>query len=100
MKNDAIPEGLIMDLLALKERPDVANSLIDDALSIFELYGTNSVYCQTIRNHPYKKLLAKRGFVDVSRASKNLIYYNTKDLDFDPKTFSDYSPKSIHFNLY
>jgi hypothetical protein len=44
--------------------------------------------------------LAKRGFVDVSRASKSLIYYSTNNPDFDPKTFSEYSPKSIHFNLY
>jgi hypothetical protein len=93
-------EGTIMDLLALTERPDVAESLIEDALKQFELRGANSVYCQVISGHPYQKLLTKKGFIDVSRASKSLIYYTCSAPDFSPKRFSEYDPKSIYFNFY
>lgn len=94
-------EGSIMDLLALRDRLDVSASLIDDALSLFESMGANSVYCQTIYDHPYRSLYAKRGFVDVTRASRSRLYYNFHDKPgFDPEVFSDYSPKSIYFNYY
>jgi GNAT superfamily N-acetyltransferase len=93
-------EGSIMDLLALTSRPDVAEALIDDALTQFEFLGTNSVHCQTIHGHVYQRLLAKKGFIDVSRASNNLIYYTNDHPDFNPKTFSEYSPQTIYFNFY
>ncbi len=94
-------EGSIIDLLALKERPDVTEYLIDDAVTQFERLGANSIFSQTIKDLPYKKLLAKKGFIDVSIANKNFLYYNPNDCSgFDPKTFSEYDPKSIYFNLY
>ncbi len=94
-------EGSIMDLLALTNRIDIAENLIDEALTRFEAYGANSVYITTIRGHPYQKLLARRGFIDVSRASNNTLYYNPLNISgFDSKTFTEYNPKTIYFNLY
>ena len=94
-------EGSIMDLLALRDMPDVAVGLIDDASSLFESMGANSVYCQTIYGHPYRSLYAERGFVDVTRASRSRLYYNFHDKPgFNPRIFTEYSPKSIYFNYY
>ncbi len=94
-------EGSIMELIALRKSLDIVLSLIDDALSLFESMGANSVYCQTIYGHPYRKLYAKRGFIDVTRASSSQLYYNFHDKPgFNPEIFSNYSSKSIYFNYY
>ena len=49
-------EGLIEDLIALKDRVDVADALLDYACEYFDDRGVNTVYYQVVEGHPYQDL--------------------------------------------
>lgn len=97
---NSLTDGVILDLLTLPGRMDVIDSLIDSCLRFFEDRGANSVYCQISSGHPLQLRLAKRGFIDVTRASKNLVYYLMDEPGFDPERFAKFYPKTVYFNYY
>jgi len=72
------PRGYIVDLLALPDRIDVANSLVITAMQYFRNENVNHVSTWVIANHPYEHVLRQNGFVD-SRSDLYLKYELKKD---------------------
>jgi len=55
--------GWIVDLLTLPGRMNVLDSLVKDAIDFFDDYEVNTMYCMTLKGHPYTSILAKNGFL-------------------------------------
>jgi len=67
------PVGYIVDILALPGRLDVADLLVADAVKYFDKNDINIVNCLLIKNHPYKRIFNRHGFLD-SRIKIHLSY--------------------------
>lgn len=67
------PVGYIVDILALPGRLDVADLLVADAVKYFDKNDINIVNCLLIKNHPYKRIFNRYGFLD-SRIKIHLSY--------------------------
>jgi GNAT superfamily N-acetyltransferase len=55
--------GTIADLLALPERNDVVDSLVSHAVQSLSTGGASAIECWVQRQHPYRRVLARHGFV-------------------------------------
>ncbi len=66
------PIGYLIDFLVLKNRNDVIDHLLANALYYFDKYNVNIVNCLIVKGHPYEKILKKQGFID-SRQKFNVI---------------------------
>ena len=67
------PVGYIVDLLALPGRLDVVDVLAADSLRYFDENDVNVILWQTVRDHPYQRILNGHGFLD-SRIKFHLFY--------------------------
>ena len=74
------PVGYLVDLLTLQQRPDVAESLVVDALKYFDENNVNVVNSLVLRRHPFERILNKYGFID-SRVRMHLFYTNLGGAD-------------------
>lgn len=78
------PYGIIDDLIAVPNRLDVVDALLEDAINHFD-ESVNVIRCMMLIGHPYTKILKKHGFVD-SRDRPYFTYEIFKDLNgFDIK---------------
>jgi len=105
-KND-YPVGFIVDLLALKDRLDVVDSLLSKAVDYFDANNINIINYQIVKNHPYEAIFKKHGFVDsrirtyifndfegdeelkekyenLKKSPANRVYYSYGDIDSLP----------------
>lgn len=57
-------EGHVEDLLALKDRADVADALFEHACNYLDELGLNTMFYQVVVGHPYQKISARYGFLD------------------------------------
>lgn len=94
--NKKYPIGYILEVLALPQMENVAESLIAKAMDYFKQNNVNIVNSQIIKGHPYEDILKKTGFID-SRIRLHLFYryYNEDDLI---KKLTEASPSQIYFN--
>ena len=67
------PVGYIMEVLAPRERDDVADSLLCWADEQFAEENVNAVYFTVVSGHPYERLIKSHGYID-SRRSPQLFY--------------------------
>jgi len=107
------PVGFIVDLLALKDRLDVADSLLSNAINYFDINNINIINYQIVKNHPYETIFKKHGFVDsrirtsifndvdsaeelkekyenLKKSPANRIYYSYGDIDSLPVDIPQY----------
>ena len=58
------PIGYVVDLMTLKDRAEVADILVLEALSHFDENNVNLVLAACIRKHRYQRLFRRHGFVN------------------------------------
>lgn len=94
-KNREYPIGYIMDILALPENDKVVDKLIVNAIEDFDKEGVNLVNALMFKDHPFKKLFLKNGFLN-SRRRIHLFAGIKFDEEMNRKIES-LNPKEIHF---
>lgn len=97
------PSGVILDLLALPGRLDVADLLVADALRFFEKNGVNMCSTLIINKNPYEGVLMKRGFVNpnlrlLKRREKMRLFYVDQGIGKDIARFENSPPSGLHFS--
>lgn len=60
-------EAVLADLLALPERVDVAEALLDDAIAAARRAGSPTMRLWLQQTHPYAKAVRRRGFFDTDQ---------------------------------
>jgi hypothetical protein len=65
-QNKDYPSGQIVDLLTLPDKPDIADSLMDEAIKYFLRNGVNVAGALTVAGHPYSKVFRQWGFVETN----------------------------------
>jgi len=93
-------EGYIVDLLALRDRLDVADALMGRACECLDGKGLNTVYYQVVVGHPYQTLSKRKGFID-SRSRPYIsfdysIYYRKRN--YKIQFFKNTAPSRVYFN--
>jgi hypothetical protein len=64
-----------VDFLCLRERPDVAEAMVADAIKFFDEAKVNIVNFLVVKGHPYESIFKRHGFLD-SRV-RFYLFYNT-----------------------
>ena len=91
-------EGLIEDLLALKDRLDVADALLDAACKYLDDLGVNAVFYQVVVGHPYQGLSGRRGFID-SRSRPSIQFDHVDDLNTSAiDSLENITPRRVYFS--
>jgi hypothetical protein len=89
------PVGLLMEVLALKNRLDVVDSFLDLAEKYFDEKSVNTVHAVIVSGHPYERILNLNGFID-SREKAIVTYSAYKE--FNALTqFENSSPERLHY---
>jgi hypothetical protein len=89
------PVGFVMEVLVLKNRLDVVDSLLKLAEKYFDEKGVNTVHAVIISGHPYERMLNLHGFID-SREKPRVTYRAYKE--FNALTqFENSSPERLHY---
>ncbi len=89
------PVGYLVDLLTLPGKLDVANALVEDALNFFDANNINMIMCLIMKNHPYKAILKRHGFI-VRREAIPLFYREYEEIG-ELRKLKTSSPGRIHF---
>jgi hypothetical protein len=89
------PIGYFVDLLTLPNRLDVTNALVEDAVNYFDGNNINIIICLIIKNHPYKAILKRHGFI-TRRERIPLSYREYAEIE-ELRKLETGSPSSIHF---
>lgn len=63
----------LADILVLPDHPQVAESLIRDAVDLAETAGAQSITTRLPEHHPYRSALARIGFFDIGPAAGELL---------------------------
>jgi hypothetical protein len=93
-QKDGYSEGLIVDLLALPERLDVAYALMRRVCEFIDDRGVNAVYYECVDGHPYQSISTKNEFLD-SRLGP---YVRCVMGDEDYQIINGSPPKMVYFN--
>jgi uncharacterized protein YfkK (UPF0435 family) len=89
------PRGNIMEALALPDREDVIEALVQEVIARFDLLNVNIVHAQIIKGHPYQAILKRHGFVD-SRV-KPYLTYRPVALGEELEKFVKASPERLNY---
>jgi hypothetical protein len=89
------PIGNIMEVLALPNRSDVVDSLIDVVVKRFDSTSVNIVHAQIIKGHPYEALLKRHGFVNARK--KSYLNYSPVALGDELKRFTNAPPDRLNY---
>lgn len=89
--------GYIADLIALPERLDVVEMLIEDALGAFRASGLSVAECWLPARHPYRLILDRAGFVRRSRRLRMI--YKAMRLPEEKLSFLEDRKAAVHFTL-
>ncbi len=71
----------LVDVLALPDAHEVAETLIRDSMQIAQQRGARSLRCRLPRRHPYSRALRRAGFVDLGALGGELIDPDVLDAD-------------------
>jgi GNAT superfamily N-acetyltransferase len=91
-KNYAI--GYIVEIKSIQNRPEVTNSLIEEALNYFDEQNINIIQCLVIDDYPYKKALGEHNFLN-SRRNIYSYYEILKPINQDIQLFQQSPPNKI-----
>ena len=89
-------EGQIVDLLAIKDRLDVADALFTRACECLSDLGMNTVFYQVVERHPYHELSRRHGFLD-SRSRPNIKFSSVRGGE-DTQFLKYTAPNQVYFN--
>ncbi|EMR74190.1 hypothetical protein MCGE09_00063 [Thaumarchaeota archaeon SCGC AB-539-E09] len=62
---DDYPEGFVVDLISLPDKPGVADLLVSDALSYFDENNVNVVRAMCLKDQPFYRKFKEYGFMDI-----------------------------------
>jgi GNAT superfamily N-acetyltransferase len=89
------PVGYIVDLLTLPHRLDVADALVKDAIEYFDSNNINYNEYLSIKDHLYKKIFQRQGFV--KRRLKMVTFFELYEkIGRDYEKLQTSSPSSVH----
>jgi hypothetical protein len=92
-------EGQIEDLIALKDRLDVADALLDYACKYLDDLGLNTVFYQVVDAHPYQELSRRKGFIDSrSKATIRFDYSSYWKNKCGIQFLKQTAPSQVYFN--
>jgi hypothetical protein len=84
-----------MEVIALRNRLDVIDSLLTKAIEYFDQNNVNSAYSQIVRGHTYENLLKRYDFIDTRK--KPYLTYHIKDIGEELYSFASAKPDMIHY---
>ena len=87
--------GNIMEALALPDREDAIEALVQEVITRFDLLNVNIVHAQIIKGHSYQAILKRHGFVD-SRV-KPYLTYRPVALGEELEKFVNASPERLNY---
>jgi hypothetical protein len=87
--------GKIVDLLALPNRPDVADALVADAVNHFTKNNINFISCLAIKNHPYEAIFKRNGFI--IKGEKIHLFYKDCGEAEERRKLEIVAPSRMHF---
>lgn len=90
------PIGFVVDFLSLRERPDVAEAMVADAIEFFDEAMVNIVNFLVVKGHPYELIFKRHGFLD-SRV-KFYLFYNTVKLADEMNKLENYAADDVLFS--
>lgn len=90
--------GYVADLLVLPGRLDIAGGLIDDGLRFFREAGVERVCYWTASRHPYKAVIAARGFA-YRRPRKRIMTYMPLRSTWEELAFLQAPSARVHFTI-
>ncbi len=92
-------EGQIEDLLALKDRVDIADALLDSACRYLDDLGVNTFYYQVVEGHPYQEVSRRKGFIN-SRSRPIITFDYTKysEIKAEIPFLKHTVPSQVYFN--
>jgi len=90
------PVGFIVDLLAIPQRLDIADTLVADAVNYFDENDINAIFCLVVKNHPYERIFKKYSFLE-GRKKPN-IFYNALKLKAKLSDLRMASASKVHFS--
>lgn len=93
-QNKNYPSGRIIDLLALPDKPYIADSLLAEAIKYFVKNGINVSSALVVNGHPYSKIFKKNGFV--SMKTKVNIGYIDNGIEQEVEKFATGPASMVH----
>lgn len=90
------PIGYIVDLLTLSDRPEIADSLVSDAVCYFDDENVNIVNYLIVRGYPYEGIFMRHGFLN-SRIKVQL-FYNDLGMGNELVKLKEGSPNKAYFS--
>jgi hypothetical protein len=91
-------EGFIVELLFMKERTDIGDSLLKHALRHLDASGVNAVNFRLGKEGLDYSLVLRNGFIDPITAHDFVISAGYLDDSTQYKPLKDFDPQKIHFN--
>lgn len=91
------PEGYIVDLITLPQRPDIVNILIEDAIKYFNNKSINIIYSWIIKKHPYEGMFNNYAFIN-SRKRIN-VGYRLLNIKNEVMEFQTSLPEHLHLHI-
>jgi hypothetical protein len=91
------PRGMLVDLMALPGRDDVAEALARDAVAELARSGAAEITCWLPHVHPYRSILRRVGFLTLPRSKT--IRWRAERLAPEEIEFLDHPNARIHFMM-
>jgi hypothetical protein len=92
-------EGQIEDLIALKDRLDVADALLEHACNYLDEHGANTIYYQVVEGHIYQELSGRKGFINShSRPNISFDYIEFWNVKSQVSFLKHSNPSQVYFN--
>ena len=94
-------EGQVVDLLALRDRLDVVDTLMGRACKCLDGLGASTVYYQLVEGHPYQGVSRRHGFLN-SRSRPNVSFDYSINWQGDAPSEIPFlkhtTPSQVYFN--
>ena len=95
--NPDYPLGYIVDMMALPDRLDVANALVEDAMRGFDRMDVNIINVLAVKGAPYERVFSRHGFLD-SRVQVHIFHTEYNDKESLVESFNNLNPLKCHFS--
>lgn len=90
------PVGFILDLIALPDRLDVVDALLNECVCLFDAEDVNIVNYLQVKGHPYNEYVGSHGFLD-SMVNFD-VFYNTYQLNDEMKALQNTPESKVFFS--
>jgi ribosomal protein S18 acetylase RimI-like enzyme len=94
--DEGFKTGRLTDLLTLPDRSDVADALVEEALKDLARRDTHSITCLMVGEHPYAKVLKRRGFVPLRAGPSLFVRQRAPGVEEEFQKLLRSSPDRVH----